>query len=129
MLVLDTCTLIFDALEPQRLTAAARTALEEGEGADTLCCADISLWEIAMLVAHDRLVPGCGAAEFIDLAVQARGVRVLPITPAIATRSATLPLHGDPADRLIAATAIEQGATLITADKRLREAPDVPTLW
>jgi PIN domain nuclease of toxin-antitoxin system len=38
-------------------------------------------------------------------------------------------MHGDPADRIIAATARSLGARLVTADERLRGLPDVVTVW
>jgi PIN domain nuclease of toxin-antitoxin system len=57
-------------------------------------------------------------------------VRVLPITPEIALASTALDLpQGDPADRLIAATAVANGADLMTIDERLRESDAVNTLW
>jgi PIN domain nuclease of toxin-antitoxin system len=58
MILLDTCTLIFDALTPERLSDRARKALELGEAEASLACADITLWEIAMLVGKGRLDPG-----------------------------------------------------------------------
>jgi PIN domain nuclease of toxin-antitoxin system len=39
------------------------------------------------------------------------------------------PFHGDPADRLIVATALTHGAALVTKDERIREAGVVRTLW
>jgi PIN domain nuclease of toxin-antitoxin system len=57
-------------------------------------------------------------------------VRVLAITPVIAADSVTLDLpRGDPADRLIAATARGHGAVLVTCDDRLRGSAAVATLW
>lgn len=57
-------------------------------------------------------------------------LEVLPITPEIALLSRSeLFQHGDPADRLIGATALLQGAPLITADARLRALSDLETLW
>jgi PIN domain nuclease of toxin-antitoxin system len=66
---------------------------------------------------------------FLRLVLDARSVRVLQITPEIAAQSVSLGLHGDPADRLIAATAVVYRATLVTSDERLRGARLVPTLW
>ena len=130
MILLDTCALIFDALTPERLSTAAREALGRGEAEGTLACADISLWEIAMLVRKGRLDPGTDSSSFCRLALNARGVRVLPITPEIALASTELDLpQGDPADRLIAATAVANGADLMTIDERLRESEAVKTLW
>lgn len=130
MILLDTCALIYDALTPERLSTAAMDALNRGEAANTLVCADISLWEIAMLVAKGRLQPGTDAETFCRLALDARAMRVLPITPAIAARSVNIDLpQGDPADRLIAATALVQGAALVTVDKKLRDFASLETLW
>ena len=130
MILLDTCALIFDALTPERLSDPARGALERGEADGSLACADISLWEIAMLVGKGRFDPGADSATFCRLALDARGVRVLPITPEIAMASAQLHLpQGDPADRLIAATAVGHGAALVTSDERLRSSRVVKTLW
>ena len=129
MLLLDTCAIIFDALTPDRLTAAARDAIERAEAAPELACCDISLWEIAMLIERGRVDPGTDVSSFLRLALAARSLHVLPITPEIAALSISLGLHGDPADRLIAATTVHHGATLITSDHRLRDATNVPTIW
>ena len=130
MILLDTCTLIFDALTPERLSPRARQTLEHGEAEATLSCADITLWEIAMLVGKGRLDPGVDSATFCRLALDARGVLVLPITPEIARASIDIDLpHGDPADRLIAATANAYGAVLVTSDDKLRESSAIETLW
>jgi PIN domain nuclease of toxin-antitoxin system len=130
VILLDTCVLIFDALTPERLSPAVLTALEQGEGANALVCADISLWEIAMLIAKGRLAPGTATREFCRLVPATRGIRVLPITPDIASRSAALDLsQGDPTDRLIAATCISHDAALVTADRKLRGCEGLRTVW
>jgi PIN domain nuclease of toxin-antitoxin system len=129
MLLLDTCALIHDALAPTRVGHRARAAIEAADAAGELAVCDISLWEVAMLVAHGRLDPGTDCRSFLALALAARSISVLPISAAIAARSASLPIHGDPADRIIAATAIEHGATLATSDRRLRRSRIVITVW
>jgi len=62
--------------------------------------------------------------------VQSLRLTVLPITPAIAARaeSGIVP-HGDPADRLIAATTLVYDAALITADEKLRALPNLRCVW
>lgn len=80
-ILLDTCTLICDALAPDRLSPAASNALTRGESEGSLACADITLWEIAMLLNKDRLDPSTDSATFCQLALGAHGVRVLPVTP------------------------------------------------
>jgi PIN domain nuclease of toxin-antitoxin system len=83
-----------------------------------------------MLVAKGRLQPGTDAETVCRLALDARGMRVLPITPAIAALSVNIDLPlGDPADRLIAATALVQGAALVTVNKKLRDFASLETLW
>jgi PIN domain nuclease of toxin-antitoxin system len=130
MILLDTCALIFDALQPDRLSPAALDAIDDGEAQGPLACADISLWEIAMLVGKGRLDPGTDSATFCRLALESRGIRVLPITAEIAAESVQIELsHGDPADRLIAATARIHRAPLVTVDDRLRASPALRTIW
>ena len=51
MLILDTCALVFDSLDPARLSKKAAAAIAQADDAGTLACCDISLWEIAMLVS------------------------------------------------------------------------------
>ena len=129
MLVLDTCAIIYDTLTPERMSETARASIADADDRGGICCCGISLWEIAMLVEHGRLDPGTDTITYIRLALTFRNMTVLPITPEIACTSASLNLHGDPADRLIAATAIAHGATLITSDARLIASDEVPTLW
>lgn len=121
MLLLDTCALIFDALEPSRLSRKAIRAIEKGEEQGNLACSDISLWEIAMLVAKGRFDPGTDTITFLKLVHAARRIRIVPITPEIAAASVEPNVfsHGDPVDRIIAATALVHKAELVTCDGHL----------
>lgn len=124
MVILDTNALIFDALAPERLSRGTRQAIEQGQAEAALACCDISLWEIAMLIAKQRLHPGKDTLSFLKLVIAARHLRVLPIVPEIADLSVSLEgvVNPDPADRIIVATAVYHEAALITRDKNLREA-------
>jgi PIN domain nuclease of toxin-antitoxin system len=83
-----------------------------------------------MLIVRKRLDPVIGARQFLDDMIAARHVRVLPITAEIAVLSQSdLFSHGDPADRLIAATARLHRAALITSDARLCKLEEVTTIW
>ena len=130
--ICDTHILLFWAHEPERLTSTARQALELGRAKGALAIADISLWELALLHERGRLVlpADVSAGFYLQQLLAALRLQVLPITPEIALLSrSTLFQHGDPADRLICATALQLGAPLITADAKLRALPDLDTLW
>lgn len=131
MLILDTCALIFDSLDPERLSKKAAAAIASADAAGRLACCDISLWEIAMLVAKGRLDPGTNAQEFIQLILAARKIVVIPITPEIAAKSAVAEFcpHGDPADRIIAASTMIHKAKLVTSDRKLATVAGLQIVW
>ena len=115
--ILDTHVVHWWSAEPERISEAAGKAIGS---ADELVVADISWFELAWLATHERIVLTIPVAAWLQrLATQ---VRTIPVTPAIATTAVNLPssFPGDPADRLIYATAIEHGWPLITKDQRLR---------
>lgn len=130
LIICDTHALIFWAVKPDRLSRRANAAMEEGRMAAHLACADISLWEIAMLAAKGRITPPVEHVAFIADIVQALRLQVLSITPEIAVLAqAEWFSHGDPADRLIAATALHHKTQLITADEKLAGISGLNILW
>ncbi len=130
MITLDTCALIFDALFPEKLSTAAKKAINNGEKKKQLFCSDICLWEIAMLIHKKRLEPGTDAQTFMRVMLEARQIQILGITLEIAALSATITTdHFDPADRIIAATAIQHNAELITCDKKLHRISGLSIIW
>lgn len=131
MILLDTHVIIWDALAPNQLSLPAQQAIAHANQQDGMLIADISLWEIAMLVQKGRIQIATDCQSFINLLLQANKIRIIPISPQIATQSVQLSslVNKDPADRLIVATAIVEYATLVTADRDLRSAPIITTLW
>lgn len=130
--ICDAHVLLFWAHEPERLSAAARQALELGRSQAELAIAAISLWELALLQERGRLQLPAEVAPvcYLMQLLAALRLEVLPITPEIALPSrSALFLHSDPADRLIGATALQLRAPLITADARLRALDGLETLW
>ena len=129
MILLDTCAIIWDALEPKKLTVKARRAIEHNGNELVIC--DISLWEIAMLISKQRLQVDNTASGFTRLALQARDFQVAEITPEIAELSVNFgtELNKDPVDRIIAATSIVRNAPIVTADRNLRDARSIETIW
>jgi PIN domain nuclease of toxin-antitoxin system len=116
IVVLDTHALHWWAAEPDRLSQKAAQAVR---AADELAVAAITWFELAWLARRERITVSIAVRSWLDQL--SRHVRTLGITPAIAETAASLPLSfpGDPADRLIYATAIEHGCQLITKDGRL----------
>lgn len=117
-ILLDTHVLHWWSAEPERLSKTATQAVEE---ADELAISVVSLYELAWLACHERIHLTIPIRSWLeDLA---RDVRLVGITPAIADTAANLPstFPGDPADRIIYATAIENGWTLVTKDAELRQ--------
>jgi PIN domain nuclease of toxin-antitoxin system len=119
VILLDTHTLIWLSEGHPQLGMGARRLADEALGRDCLGVSAISFWETAMLHQRGRirlLQPvEVWRRTLLDL-----GVIELPLTGDVGITAATLPhFHADPADRLITATAVLQGATLVTADDRI----------
>jgi PIN domain nuclease of toxin-antitoxin system len=115
--LLDSHVVHWWSAEPERLSATATKALE---AADQLAVAAISWFELAWLAAHERIIVTIPVRSWLDQL--AGGVQTLGVTPAVAATAMSLPssFPGDPADRLIYATAVEHGCLLVTKDRRLR---------
>lgn len=132
MIICDTHVLLFWADRRERLSPAAREALEAGGARGELACCGISFWEIALLFRKNRLALPAGhtPVAYIDDIVCALGLAVVPLTPAIAAlaESGIVP-HADPADRLIAASALHHRASLVTADEKLHATPGLSCVW
>ena len=129
MILLDTCAIIWDALNASKLSPRAKKVIKQNESQLLIC--DISIWEISMLIKKKRLVIDETAAGFINLLLQSRNYLVQEITPEIAELSVNFgsELNNDPADRLIAATSILANAPIVTADENLRGASVLKTVW
>jgi PIN domain nuclease of toxin-antitoxin system len=127
-LLLDSHVLHWWSAEPDRLSRPAARAVEE---ADELAVASISWFELAWLAEHGRIVVTLPVRAWLEML--ARDVRTVGVTPAVAARAAALPatFPGDPADRLVYATAVEHGWRLVTKDGRLRRHrhPRPVTVW
>lgn len=130
MILVDTHVLVWLAFDPGRLSPKAKTAIDnarkDGKG---LAICDITLLELATLVSKGRIELALGLESFLR-EVEARFV-VLPITGRACVLALALAASypKDPADRIIAATAIAEGLPLLTADREIRRSRALNTIW
>ncbi len=98
-----------------------RSLVEDLTPSESVRVSAISAWEVGMLVAKKRISFTMDVKEWVYRALRAPGIGVEPVGPDIAIESTCLPedFHGDPADRILIATAKHIGATLITHDKQI----------
>jgi PIN domain nuclease of toxin-antitoxin system len=131
MIVLDTHVIIWDALQPDRLSRKAKAAIAQANQEDGMLFCDISLWEIAMLIQRKRVEVDSTYKEFIQLLLASNRYILKRITPEIAELSTTFPatVSKDPADRIISATTVIEHVQLVTADANLRRASMLETIW
>jgi PIN domain nuclease of toxin-antitoxin system len=116
--LLDTHVVHWWSAEPRRVSTPAREVLDD---ADELAVAAISWFELAWLARHERIVVNIPIRSWLlGLAAQ---LRTIGTTPAIADTAVALPssFPGDPADRLIYATAIEHDLALVSKDRTIRD--------
>lgn len=122
------------ANDSKRLSRRAREAIrearrEQDRSTAGIAVADITVWELAWLAQNGRIAV-VGSVESFVRDLVARAI-LRPVTPEIAAISVCLPavFPKDPADRLIAATAMVEGMALVTADKRIQQSKVVETIW
>lgn len=129
--LLDTHVLLWWQAGSERLSAMANARIS---AATRLLVSPISGWEVGMLVGKDRVrLDRPTAAWMRDLLAQDR-VEAATLSPAIAVAAAELPdFHGDPADRLLYATARSLQAELLSKDGLLHRYAesdgDVVVVW
>jgi PIN domain nuclease of toxin-antitoxin system len=122
LLLLDThCWLRAQLGLIQKLSRAALEAIRSAESDGNLRVSVISIWELAMLEQRGRVALPMNVRTWVDQALSKPGIAVAQLTPEIMIESVHLPgeMHGDPADRMLVATARVQGATLLSKDEQL----------
>lgn len=119
--LLDTHSWVWLVEGSERLGEEARRKIEAAAAGGGVGVSPISVWEIGMLEARGRLSFRRDPAAWIDAATAAPGIEIVPVSPRVAWSASRLPgdFHGDPADRILVATARETGRTLVTADARI----------
>lgn len=129
MIVLDTHAWIWYVDDPGKFGATALSAVESAVETGDLYVSSISMWEVLMLEKKNRLKLAIPVDVWLDRCEATGLFSFVPVGNAISRLAVSLELHGDPADRFIAATAVYVGATLVTKDRKLRASRKVSTLW
>jgi PIN domain nuclease of toxin-antitoxin system len=131
VIVLDTHALVWWVTGDLTLSKRAKNAIEREVSGGEIIVSCISAWEIAMLVAREKLVLSMDVSRWLTTVAEIEAVRFMPVDVEIATRSVELPgdFHQDPADRMIVATARKLAAPLVTKDERIRIYAHVKTIW
>jgi PIN domain nuclease of toxin-antitoxin system len=130
MLLMDTHVWFWSLTEPDMLSRSAFRLIQKSKP-EQRAVASISLWEFAMMVAKGRIELKITAEQWLDYATHKTGIHLFELTPKVAVESCELPIpfHGDPADRIIVATARIKGATLLTKDRKILDYPHVKSAW
>lgn len=119
MILLDTHVLVWLDMGSTRLGKKALRLIDTALAHDELAVSSMSFWEVAMLTRKGR-VELQGEVSGWRKELLGKGVREIPLHGGMAIRAGELPdFHGDPADRMIVATALETSASLVTADERI----------
>jgi len=122
MIVLDTHTWIWTINGDSKIKSSGfLNIINKNVKEHSILIPAISLWELSMLVSKERIILSENTLDWIKLASSAPGMSIYPVSPEIAYESTVLPgeFHGDPADRMIVATARVLNATLLTFDKQI----------
>ena len=131
MIFLDTHVWIWFVSNPELLSEKASKAIETSIEENAVLISSISAWEVALLVARKRLEFTLDVADWVAKSEMLPFVQFVPVDNDIAIKSVRLPepIHDDPADRIIIASAMSCGAPLVTKDASIQEYPHVKTLW
>jgi PIN domain nuclease of toxin-antitoxin system len=131
MIVLDTHALIWWADSGSKLSKKAQQATRAEARRRELVASAISVFEIVTLERRGRLEFRTPVNEWLADLRKLPELTIHPVTYEIAERAGGLGdlFPGDPADRIIAATALVLGVPLITHDAKLLDVPNLPTMW
>jgi len=130
LILVDTHVVVWLAFDQSQISTKARAAIDEArDRGDGLAISDMTLWEVATLANRGRIHLGISLESFLQ-EVETRFV-VFPITGRACARAMGFPAAypKDPADRIIGATALVEGLSLITADRAIRRSKVVHTIW
>lgn len=129
LLLLDTHIVIWLAETPELLSASASAAIDQEQVSGVLAISDMTLLEVARLIARGRIEVRTSLANFLQQLE--RNFRILPVTSAIAERAMSFSSQypRDPVDRVVGATTLVHGCRLVTKDEAIRATGEVNCVW
>ena len=117
-LLLDTHAFLWWVADDERLSAKARRAIERQDSFVSLA----SCWEMAIKVSLGKLTVPSSIDRFVHRQLEVNGFSLLPIALEHTSMAADLPFHHrDPFDRLLAAQALSEELTVVSADAIFKE--------
>ena len=129
--LLDTHTWVWWYMNPQKLSRQVTNLIGDTTRYDELLLSAISPWEFCKLLEKGRIAISCSPEDWLNAAFDLPKFRLVPLSPVLAYRSTVLPqpFHNDPADQIIAATALQENAVILTKDRNILEYEYVKSLW
>ena len=128
MILLDTCTFLWLAADQKKISKKAKDIIEKH--ADGLFVSAISAFEIAIKNRSGKLKLPIPVEDWFIETLDFHGLHELPVTSSIAVASVQLPpIHNDPCDRIIIATAQMNNMKICTCDKLISQYKEVSVVW
>lgn len=132
MIVLDTHAWVWFINAPEELGPGAAAAVDKARtGGEEVHISCISTWEVHMLAAKGRLALAVDPEVWVGRCERLGFLRFHPVNNSIARLAVTAcaAMHADPADRIIVATALYLGASVVTRDDKIRSCHVVKCIW
>ena len=129
MIVLDTHVWIWWLASPHNLSNPASEVIKASQDSEAIYISSMSVWELNMLVAKGRLTLNQTPQTWLKHSESLSFINFTEVNNQIAQNSVHLDMHPDPADRIIAATALYLGVPLVTKDEKLQEYGSLNTVW
>ena len=131
MIVLDTHVLVWWVSDPDKVSKRVQKVINAEVKTGQILVSSISVWEIYLLVKKRKLGFSIDIDSWMQKLESMAFLEFVPVDNRIAAKAVMLPdpLHSDPADRIIIATAREVGAQLATSDKKILSYRHVRSIW
>ena len=128
MILMDTCALLWLVADQTKLSTQAKDEFHNNAG--QLFISAISAFEIGIKSKRGKLVLPMSAEKWFHKALDFHGIHEIPLNSKIASTSVQLPpLHNDPCDRFIIATAMQHSMPIITSDQLIAQYDQVRIIW